>query len=354
VNNLDEFYSRRPVLVTGGLGFIGSNLALRLAALGARVTIVDARTPGCGSNADNVREIASQIEFVERDIAEAKSFRSAIAESEVIFNLAGEVSHTHSMDFPERDFEINARAQLRFLTECADAAPGVRVVYAGTRQVYGPPRYLPVDEAHPIQPVDFNGVHKRAAEQYHQLLTRSGRLDGIVLRLSNVYGPRMGLHLLCQGFLPVFFRKILRDEPIEIYGNGAQLRDPVYIDDVVEALLIAGRTAHPPSVAYNIGGTAALPIEQIARIICSLAGTVAPVRREFPEELRAINIGGYASDCSRALRDLGWCARTSFEEGAAATLKYLRANWSYYQKTTKASVCALQRTEEALRSAVPA
>jgi UDP-glucose 4-epimerase len=152
----------------------------------------------------------------------------------------------------------------------------------------------------------------------------------------------------------VFFRKLLRNEPIEIYGNGTQLRDPVYVDDAVEAFLIAGRTLNLRSRFYNIGGPAALPIEQIARIVCSLAGSPSPVQRDFPQELRTIDIGGYASDCSRAQRDLRWSSRTSFEHGASATLDYLRANWTYYQDAAKASICHLQPIEQTVRSAIPA
>jgi UDP-glucose 4-epimerase len=351
---VDKFYWRRPVLVTGGLGFLGSNLAIRLAGMGARVTVVDARTPGCGSNPENVGPIASQIDVIERDIAEAAAFRSAIAAAEVIFNLAGEVSHTHSMELPDRDLELNALAHLRFLTECAAAAPGVRVVYAGTRQVYGAPRYSPVDETHPINPVDFNGIHKHAAEQYHDILTRTGRLDGIVLRLSNVYGPRMGVHVPCQGFLPVFFRKLLRGEAVEVYGDGGELRDPVYVEDAVDSFLLAGRVAKPASRVFNIGGPAALPIGQIARTVCAVAGAPAPVRREFPASLRVISIGSYASDNRRAQRELGWLPRSGLEEGVAATMDFFRANWTYYQRLAQSSACPLQSAENVVQAAIPA
>ena len=348
------FYRGKAVLVTGGLGFIGSNLAIRLVEQGAKVTVIDSRDPGCGANPENLRSMLSQIRVIERDIAEAPALRSVLAEARVIFNLAGEVSHTHSVEFPERDLEMNARAHLRFLEVCASVARGVRVVYAGTRQVYGVPQYLPVDETHPIQPVDFNGVHKHAAEQYHEMLTRSGRLDAIVLRLSNVYGPRMGVHVPCQGFLPVYFRRLLRGEPLEIYGTGRQLRDPVYVDDVVEGFLIAGRRANPQSRVYNIGGPAGLPIEEIARAIAAAGGGPAPVRREFPEALVAIDIGGYASDCRRAGRELRWRPRMGLEEGVAATLSHFRANWAHYQGLARSSGCLLQRAEEADRTAATA
>ncbi len=342
---MDNFYRGRSTVVTGGLGFIGSNLALRLAGLGAQVTIIDSQVPGCGANPENLCPVSSQIRLLECDIGDREAVRPILSEADVILNLAGEVSNIHSVKFPQRDLQINALAHLQFLTECAVAAPGVRLVYASTRQVYGVPRYLPVDESHPVQPVDFNGVHKHATEQYHDLLTRLGQLDAIILRLSNVYGPRMGVHVPCQGFLPVFFRKLLCDEPIEIYGDGRQLRDPVYVDDVVEALLRAAGIVNPQSRVYNIGGPQAMPIQQIARTICEVAGVGAPRQRPFPEALRAIDIGGFASDCRRAQRELSWTPRITLEEGVTATLAYFRANWLRFQRSARNSECLLREAE---------
>jgi nucleoside-diphosphate-sugar epimerase len=288
---------------------------------------------------------------IERDIADAAAFRSALAESQTIFNLAGEVSHIHSVEFPARDLRINALSQIQFLNECADAAPGVRVLYAGTRQIYGIPRYLPVDESHPVDPVDFNGVHKFAASQYHAMLTRTGKLDAIVLRLSNVYGPRMAVNVPCQGFLPVFFRKLLRDEPIEIFGNGHQVRDPIHVDDVVESFLIAGRIDQPPSRAYNIGGPTVMPVREIANIICAAAGVCPPVHRVFPKALKAIDIGGYASDCRLARTQLNWVPRIPFQSGVASTLQHFRSNWRHFQDAASISACLLCQNAQVLHSA---
>src|SRR5712692_10149047 len=180
-------YRDVPVLITGGLGFIGSNLAIRLVEEGARVTIVDSSVPGCGANGYNLAPVCDRVTVLTQDIAEAKSFAAAIRAARVIFNLAGEISHIHSVDFPERDLQINTVAQLRFLMQCQSSNPGVRVVYASTRQIYGKPSYLPVDEHHPIQPVDYNGVHKYAASMYHLMLARAGAIDAVVLRLTNVH-----------------------------------------------------------------------------------------------------------------------------------------------------------------------
>jgi len=329
-------YRDVPVLITGGLGFLGSNLAIKLVEEGARVTIVDASIAGCGSNQYNIEPVRDRVTVVAQDIGEAAGFAPAIAEARVIFNLAGEISHIHSMDFPERDLKINTVAQLRFLMECQASNPGVRVVYASTRQIYGMPNYLPVDENHPIQPVDYNGVHKYAASMYHTMLGRSGAIDAVVLRLTNVYGPRMALDVPCQGFLSTFLRRLLLRRPLEIFGDGEQLRDPVFVDDAVEAFMIAGAIErapsklYKPSMVYNIGGPEKLSLNEIARVSTGAAGVEAPSHRAFPGEIRAIDIGSYYTDSDRAARELDWRPSTSFAEGIRRTLDYYRGQLDRY------------------------
>jgi UDP-glucose 4-epimerase len=320
-----EEYRGKSVVVTGGLGFIGSNLALRLAELGARVRVVDSLVPGCGANRANIA--GREIELIETDLSEAESLVPVLRESSVAFNLAGEISHIHSMQYPERDLQINTVSQLRFLDACRQARPGMRVIYAGTRQAFGKPRYLPVDESHPIRPVDFNGVHKYAATMYHLMMSDLGELDAIVLRLTNVYGPRMSLTVAGQGFLGVFFRKALLGETIQVFGDGEQLRDPLYVEDAVEAFLRAGLVAAPAERTMNLGGKDAVSLGEIARRI---GGQVELI--PFPEHLQAIDIGSYYTDSSRAAELLGWQPRTSLEEGIARTLAFFRAHRKDYLK----------------------
>jgi nucleoside-diphosphate-sugar epimerase len=328
-------YSGKRVVVTGGLGFIGSNLALRLVDLGAQVTIIDSAVDGCGANYANIREIGQQVTLIQSDIGEAEAIGPAIAKADVIFNLAGEISHTHSMEFPERDLNLNTVAQLRFVLACAEKAPGVRIVYAGTRQIYGRPVYLPVDEDHPVAPVDFNGVHKYAATQYHMLLARLGRLNAVVLRLSNVYGPRMALNVACQGFLSTFFRHALSAQQLEVFGDGRQLRDPVYVEDVVEAFLLAGGDSARCGQAYNVGGPEALDLLSLARILSELTEGPEPRLRPFPPERLQIDIASYVSDWSRLKNDTGWTPRVTFREGAARTLAFYRDRLSDYLDARK-------------------
>ncbi len=318
------FYSGKTVVVTGGLGFIGSNIALRLAKANARVIVIDPCVPGCGGNPRNLDGAATRIEVVPCDMGSPELPVWILERAEAVFNLAGEVSHMASMADPERDLNINTLAQLRFLRRLAEARPGIRIVYGSTRQVYGVPEYLPVDENHPVSPVDFNGIHKHAATSYHLMLSRAGSLDACILRLTNVYGPRLSLDVPGQGVLAAFLRKLSRGERLEVFGDGRQLRDPVYIDDVVEAFLLAGAVPRLPSRTYNVAGPAALDLNRIAEDASLLAGVEPPTHREFSAQLKPIDIGSYVADTARIRREIGWQPTTSFADGFAKTLAHYR------------------------------
>jgi UDP-glucose 4-epimerase len=323
-------YEGKRVVVTGGLGFIGSNLVLRLVEQGALVTVVDSCVLGCGANLYNVAAASGKVEILKADIGEPDCIAPALSGVPVIFNLAGEISHIHSMLYPERDLEINTLSQMRFLEACIRLAPGARVVYAGTRQVYGVPQYLPVDELHPVNPVDFNGVHKYAATMYHLMFSRSGDLDAVVLRLTNVYGPRMALDVPCQGFLSNYVRKSLIGTRLQVFGDGRQLRDPVYVDDVVDAMLAAGAAERLQSREYNVGGPETLSLGQIAALCTEAGGMEPPEYREFPPERKQIDIGSYYTDSNRIARELGWKPKVLFREGIRVTLDYYRPRAQHY------------------------
>jgi len=337
-----RWYRGEHVLVTGGLGFIGSNLALQLARAGARVTVVDSREPGCGANPFNLRGAERDITVVQGDIGDEKLIAGALLAADVIFNLAGEVSHTHSMLFPERDFRINAQSQLRFLQACARYARGKRVVYASTRQVYGKPKRLPVSEKHQVMAMDYNAVHKHAAGQYHLLLSRLGEVDAVVLRLTNIYGPRMAIGLPCQGFLPVFFRRAVEGKQISVFGDGGQLRDPIYVDDACEAILLSGAVEAPAQRTLNIGSSRAVhSLNEIAEEI-SRQAVLPPFRLQaFPTARKKIDIGSYVSSDERALEVLGWRMRTELAEGVQRTLAYYGGCYSHYSEPAEDSACPL-------------
>ena len=322
-------FEGRRALVTGGLGFIGSNLSRALSQEGAEVTVVDASVPGCGANDYNLSGEPS-IGVIRGDIGVPEEFRSIIESTDVIFNLAGDVSHIDSMNHPERDMERNTTSQLRFLEACRRWRPGVRIVYAGTRQVYGVPRYLPVDEKHPIDPVDYNGVHKFAATQYHMMLTRTGALDAATLRLTNVYGPRMSLTASNQGFLGTFLKYLLKERSLSVFGDGMQLRDPVYVDDAVEAFLLLGLQQELCDRSFNMGGPEILSLREIACAASAAAGMRPPETVPFPPDLKAIDIGSYYSDSTRLRSATGWMPKVSFAEGFARTLEFYRPRLSYY------------------------
>lgn len=333
-------FTGKKAVVTGGLGFIGSNLVLRLVEEGARVTVVDNLLPGCGGNLHNIAPVKDEVKVVEADIGDMP--REVVADCDVIFNLAGEISHIHSMQFPERDLQVNTLSQLRFLLTCAEAARGTRVVYAGTRQVYGIPKYLPVDEAHPLQPVDFNGVHKLAATMYHLMLSRIGHLDGIVVRLTNVYGPRMAMDVVCQGFLSTYIRRMMLGEPLDVFGDGQQLRDPIYVDDAVQAFLEAAATPRTMSRSYNVGGPEALSLKQIADIVALTGALPQPRLVPFPPDRKPIDIGSYRTDHRRIERELGWKPQVRFADGMRRTHDFFRAEFSnYFDPASRNPACKM-------------
>jgi nucleoside-diphosphate-sugar epimerase len=337
-----SFYKGRKVFVTGGLGFVGSNLALALARLGADVTVADSREVGCGANDFNLAEAGDRIGLVIADIGDAVKIEPALEGAEVVFNLAGEISHIHSIRYPERDLDLNVRAHLAFLRSCQKVAPEARIVYASSRQVYGVPDYLPVDEDHPIRPVDFNGVHQWAAENYHFLFSNLFSIDVVCLRLTNIYGPRQSLLRPCQGFIGAFFRLALHGERIQVFGDGRQLRDMLYVDDAVEAFLLAG--AAPPNGirVYNAGGPHPLTLYEIAQTVAQKAGAGSPVECvPFPEDRKAIDIGSYHSDISRIRRALGWEPRTEFSRGVEQTVAFYRRFAQHYLNGPVHPACQL-------------
>lgn len=319
-----SWYEDKHVVVTGGLGFLGSNLVHALTAAGARVTIIDSLDSWCGGSLDNIASTASPCRLIRTCISDSAAVRPALEGCEVVFNLAGEISHSRSMSDPCRDAHLNVLAHLKFLSTIARCRPGARVVYAGTRQIYGKPRSLPVGEDHPVDPVDFNGIHKYAAEMYHELFSRLGDLDAATLRLSNTYGPRMALNVPDQGFLGVFFRLALERRPITVF-EGSQLRDPIFVNDAVDAFLSAGATPSLPARVFNLGGPEALSLFTIASAISAAAGNPCSIKSApFPPGQKRYDIGSYVADCSLAGRLLNWRPRTNFAAGVRATLDYHR------------------------------
>ena len=322
-------FADRKVLVIGGLGFIGSNLAHRLVGLGAKVTLVDSMNPAYGGNPHNLAGIEDRVTVNISDVRDRHSLPWLVRDKAFIFNLAGQTSHMDSMADPFTDLEINATAQLSLLETCRAHAPETKIVFASTRQIYGRPLYLPVDEKHPIKPVDVNGINKTAGEFYHILYGEVYGLRTTVLRLTNTYGPRMRIKDARQTFLGIWFRKILEGEAFEVWG-GEQKRDYTYVEDLVDALLAAALDSATDGKTYNIGGGEVLSLRESADIVAAaLPGSRYDVR-VFPAERKKIDIGDYYSDSSLFTAATGWTPATGFREGVARTLAYYRDNFSKY------------------------
>jgi len=326
--DLNQFRDAK-VLITGGLGFIGSNLARRLLDLGASVTLVDSLVPEYGGNRFNVEGIADRVHVNISDVRDGYSIQNHVQNQDYLFNLAGQTSHLDSMNDPFTDLEINCRAQLSILEACRRHNPSVRIVFASTRQLYGRPERLPVDESHPLRPVDVNGINKLAGEMYHILYSQVYGLWTSALRLTNTYGPRMRVKDARQTFVGVWIRLLLEGKPFEVWG-GEQLRDFTYVDDCVGALLLAAVHPEARGRVFNLGGTEVVSLAELAEMLVRANGGGEYQSREFPADRKRIDIGDYYADDGLIRSQLGWRPAVPLEEGLARTLAYYRDHLPRY------------------------
>jgi UDP-glucose 4-epimerase len=325
-----EFYRGRRVMITGGLGFIGSNLAHRLVDLGAEVLLVDSLIDDYGGNLFNIAGLEGRVRVNIADIRQASTMNYLVRDREVIFNLAGQVSHIDSMRDPHTDLEINCRSQLTILEACRRHNPGVKVVYAGTRQIYGRPDFLPVTERHLVRPTDINGINKAAGENYHLVYNNVFGVRGCSLRLTNVYGPRQLIRHNRQGFIGWFLRLVLEGREIQVFGDGSQVRDFVYVDDAAEAFLLAGASDAVNGEAFNVGGSEPIAHAELVKRLVGLAGSGAYRFVEWPAEKKAIDIGSFYADSSRFHETTGWTPAVSLDEGLRRTLAFYREHMHHY------------------------
>src|SRR5262249_25016275 len=298
-------FSGRRVLITGGLGFIGSNLANRLVRLGARVMLVDSLIPEYGGNFFNIAGLENQVQVNISDVRDEYSMRYLVQRQDFLFNLAGQTSHMDSMHDPYSDLDINCRAQLSILEACRKNNPDIKVVFASTRQVYGRPRYLPVDEEHLLHPVDVNGVNKIAGEEYHILYNEVYGIRACALRLTNTFGPRMRVKDAWQTFLGVWIRLLVEGKPFEVW-DGPQLRDFTYVDDAVAAFLRAEASEEANGHVFTLGGDCVIPLKDLADLLVRVNGGGEYSIRSFPADRRRIDIGDYYADFGRIRVLLGW------------------------------------------------
>ena len=324
------FFRDKHVLITGGLGFIGSNLAHRLVSLGADVLIVDSLIPEYGGNVFNVHGVEDRLRVNIADVRDEHGLRYLVQGQDVIFNLAGQVSHTDSMTDPYTDLEINARSQLSLLEACRHGNPATKVVFASTRQIYGRPEYLPVDERHPLQPADVNGINKLAGEWYHMVYHQVYGLRTVSLRLTNTYGPRMRIRDARQTFIGWWFRQLLEGQTLGIFGDGLQVRDFNYVDDVIEALLMVAFHEAADGQIYNLGSDDPINLLNLARLLIEVNGGGRYELKPFPEDRKRIDIGDYYGDYRRIRSKLGWRPLVGLRDGLTRTMDYFRDNLERY------------------------
>jgi dTDP-glucose 4,6-dehydratase/UDP-glucose 4-epimerase len=325
-----EGFKSKQVLVTGGVGFIGSNLARRLVTLGARVTLADSLIPLYGGNLFNIDDIRERVTLNITDVRDPFAMAYLLQGKDYLFNLAGQTSHIDSMTNPQADLDINAGAQLSILEACRQHNPGVKIVFASTRQLYGKPGYLPVDEAHPTRPVDVNGINKLAGEWYHLLYNNVHGIRACALRLTNTYGPGMRVKDARQTFLGIWIRNVIEGKPILVFGDGNQLRDFNYVDDVVDALLVAGLDSKVDGQVFNLGSKEVVSLKRLAQMLCELSPASRYEIVPFPPERKAIDIGDYYGNYDKFQTTLGWQPKVDLRQGLSRCLAYYKKNRQAY------------------------
>ena len=325
-----DFYRGRRTMITGGLGFIGSNLARRLVDVGADVLVVDALIPNHGGNRFNIAGIENQMRVSLADVRDEAAINSLVRDREIIFNLAGQVSHIDSMRDPYTDLEINCRAQLTMLEACRTHNPGVYVVFAGTRQVYGRPDRLPVDEEHLVRPADINGVNKAAGEYYHLLYNNVFGVRACSLRLTNVFGPRQLIRHNRQGFIGWFIRLAIEGREIQVFGDGSQVRDFVFVDDAADAFLRAGASDACYGQVFNVGGDEPISLRDLVAMLVDTAGSGRVRFVEWPEDKKRIDIGSFYSDSTKFRKAVGWTPQVDLHEGLRRTIAFYREHMDRY------------------------
>ena len=328
--DLAGWYAGKRVLITGGLGFIGSNLARALVAMEAQVLVVDSLIPEYGGLLYNVAGLEERLTINVSDVRDEHSLRYLVRDQDVLFNLAGQTSHLDSMTDPYTDLEINCRSQLSILEACRHENPEATIVFASTRQIYGRPQHLPVDEDHPIVPVDVNGVNKTAGEWFHRLYGDVYGMRTCALRLTNTYGPRMRVRDARQTFLGIWLRTALEDGEILVYGDGSQRRDLTYVDDAVVAFLLAGSLDQAVGRVYNLGGDGHISLFELAEIVVELAGAGRVRTIPFPSDREAIDIGDFYADFTRIGTELGWEPTMPLRDGLKQTLNFYREHAKHY------------------------
>jgi UDP-glucose 4-epimerase len=324
-----ESFNKKRVLITGGLGFIGSNLAHRLVSMGATVTLVDSMIPDYGGNLFNIDDIKDRVKVNIADVRDSHGMKYLVRDQDYLFNLAGQTSHWDSMQDPFTDLDINSRAQLSILEACRHNNPEIKIVFASTRQIYGRPLSLPVNEKHPLNPVDVNGINKMAGEFYHRLYNDVYNIRSCALRLTNTYGPRMRVKDARQTFLGIWIRMLVEGKQFEVW-DGNQLRDFSYVDDAVDAFLLAGANEESTGCVFNLGGDPVVTLNELADLLVKIHRGGDYKVRQYPSDRKSIDIGDYYADFSMIKQKLGWEPQISLQDGLTRTLKFYQEHLANY------------------------
>lgn len=323
-------YRGKQVLITGGLGFMGSNLAISLVENGAEVTLLDCFLEHHGANKFNIKEIVDQVEVIKGDIRDSEICSKAVAKKDLIFNIAGQTSHVDSMVDPFLDNDINTRGHLVLLEACRSFNPEVKVVYCGTRAQYGVPAYTPVDEACPTVGIDIYGADKQVGEQYHFLYQTICNLRAVSLRVNNTYGMRHQMKHAKYGVQNFLLRLAMEDKKIQIYGEGSQLRDLNFVSDVVDAFMLAGIKEEANGQVYNLGSENPVSFKVLVENLIEASGRGSYEHVPYPEDREKIETGDYVADIGKIRRQLGWEPRVSLFDGLRLTVDFYEKYQKHY------------------------
>jgi UDP-glucose 4-epimerase len=314
----------KKVLITGGLGFIGSNLAIRLVREGAAVALADAEIAGYGANPANIREVRGDVEMHISDVRDEGAMNRLVEGRDTVFHLAAQVSHVMSLSNPYPDIDINIKGTAVVLEACRKKNPAATVVRSGTRGQYGPAVKLPVTEDAPSDPRGLYEISQLSAEMICRAYTRIHRVRTVPLRLTNVYGPRSQMKHSQFGVVNWFVRLALEGRPIPIFGTGKLLRDFLYVDDCVDALLRAAEEPQAVGEILNVGNDQPSTFLEVAELLCELVPGGSIEFTEFSPERRAQEPGDFVSDITKIRHILGWEPKVGLKEGLSRTVAFYR------------------------------
>ena len=328
--NYLDVYKNKNILITGGLGFIGSTIARRLVGIAKEITLVDSLIPQYGGNLFNIDGIQDKVNVNIADVRDEASMNALVKDKHFLFNMAGTLSHIDSMTDPYTDLEINCRSQLTILEACRKNNRDIKIVLAGTRGEYGRIQTSPVDESHPLHPTDVNGINKIAGGLYHLVYNNAYGIRSASIRLTNTYGPRHQMRHSKQGYLNWFLRLAMEDKDITIYDNGTPKRDFIYVDDAVEAFLMVCASDKTNGEFYNLGSGEGVSILESAEAVIKAAGSGSIKHVEYPKDKKAIEIGDFIADYSKIEKLLGWHPTVSFEKGLNISYEFYKKNQVHY------------------------